>query len=120
LKKTNPASSSKASSFDLEQYLYLTTRGRKTGRLREIEIWFTSRENRFYIIAEYSTANWLQNLQKNPEVNVRVAGQSFSARARLVSLESEPELHAAVQELSRQKYGWGEGTIVELGPDVEK
>jgi hypothetical protein len=88
--------------------------------LREIEIWFTSREGRFYIIAEYSTANWLQNLQKTPEVGVRVAKQEFSARARVVRPESEPELHGAVQELSRQKYGWGEGTIVELGPDVEK
>jgi deazaflavin-dependent oxidoreductase (nitroreductase family) len=120
LKKTNPVSSSKASSFDREQYLYLTTRGRKTGRLREIEIWFTSREDRFYIIAEYSTANWLQNLQKTPEVTVRVAGQEFSARARVVSPESEPELHHSVQELSRQKYGWGEGTIVELKPEIEK
>src|SRR5215475_12186272 len=120
LKKTNPVSSSKASSFDREQYLYLTTRGRKTGQLREIEIWFTRREDRFYIIAEYSTSHWLQNLQKTPEVTVRLAGQSFSARARVVSPESEPELRQSVQELSRQKYGWGEGTIVELNPDVEK
>jgi hypothetical protein len=28
---------------DEQEYLYLTTRGRKTGRARQIEIWFTRR-----------------------------------------------------------------------------
>ena len=37
--------------LDGEQYLYLTTRGRKSGRSREIEIWFTHRDGRFYVIA---------------------------------------------------------------------
>jgi deazaflavin-dependent oxidoreductase (nitroreductase family) len=116
LKKTNPDSSSKASSLDREQYLYLTTRGRKTGREREIEIWFTRHEGRYYIIAEYSTANWLQNLLAQAEVKVRVADRIFAARARVISLETEPTLHRYVQELSRHKYGWGDGTIVELEP----
>jgi len=120
LKKTNPSSSSKVSNFVREQYLYLTTLGRKTGRPREIEIWFTERDGRFYVIAEDSTAHWLQNLRVAPEAKVRVAGQSFAARARIVSPDTEPDLHRAVQELSRQKYGWGEGTIVKLDPDIPK
>jgi len=120
LKKTSLVSSSKDSNFDREQYLYLTTRGRKTGRPREIEIWFTMRQGRFYIIAEYATANWLQNLKKSPEVTLRVAGQNVSARARVISPESESELHRAVQDRSRQKYGWGDGTIVELKPEREE
>lgn len=116
MKKTNPGSSSKVSSLDREQYLYLTTRGRTTGRSREIEIWFTERAGRFYIIAEYATANWLRNLQVTPDVTLRVAGQSFVARARVVSPENEAELWRFVQELSRKKYGWGDGTMVELEP----
>ncbi len=120
MKRTNPGSSSKASSFDREQYLYLTTRGRKTGRSREIEIWFTERAGRFYIIAEYATANWLQNLQVTPDVTLRVAGESFAVRARVVSPENEAELFRSVQELSQSKYGWGDGTIVELEPSERK
>jgi deazaflavin-dependent oxidoreductase (nitroreductase family) len=118
LKKTNPGSSLKASSFDREQYLYLTTRGRQTGRSREI--WFTERAGCLYVIAEYSTAHWLQNLRKTPEVKLRVAGQSFAARARVVSPENEAELFRSVQELSQRKYGWGDGTIVELEPSERK
>jgi deazaflavin-dependent oxidoreductase (nitroreductase family) len=116
LKKTNPNSSSKDSNFEREQYLYLTTRGRNTGLPREIEIWFTYRDGRFYLIAEYPTSNWLQNLRANPQAQVRVAGQSFSAQARFVTAEGEPELHRAIAGLSIKKYGWGDGTVVELQP----
>jgi deazaflavin-dependent oxidoreductase (nitroreductase family) len=114
LKKTNRNSSSKTNSFDREQYLYLTTRGRSSGLPREIEIWFTHRDERFYLIAEYPTSQWIRNLQAHPQAQVRVSGESFAAQARIVSPKTEPDLHDAVADLSRQKYGWGEGTIVEL------
>ena len=117
MKKTNPNSSSKDSNFDREQYLYLTTRGRKTAQPREIEIWFMYRDGLFYLIAEYPTSHWLQNLQAHPETQVRVSGEKFAARARIVSPQTEPELHRAIADLSIKKYGWGEGIIVELIPD---
>jgi deazaflavin-dependent oxidoreductase (nitroreductase family) len=113
LKKTNRNLSSKTNNFDREQYLYLTTRGRRSGLPREIEIWFTHRDGRFYLIAEFPTSHWIQNLQAHPEAQVRIADENFTARARIVS-ETEAELHRTIADLSRQKYGWGEGTIVEL------
>jgi deazaflavin-dependent oxidoreductase (nitroreductase family) len=99
-----------------EQYLYLTTRGRKSGRPREIEIWFTEHEGCFYVIAEYDTSHWIQNVRTHSEVRVRVGEQNFSGRARMLSAETDGDLLRAVQELSRKKYGWGEGTVVELCP----
>jgi deazaflavin-dependent oxidoreductase (nitroreductase family) len=115
LKKTSPSLNSKDNNLEKEQYLCLTTRGRKSGAPREIEIWFTHREGRFYIIAEYATSNWVQNLIVYPEVQVRVAENSFKARARVIP--SETDLSRAVQQLSRDKYGWGDGLIVELTPE---
>jgi deazaflavin-dependent oxidoreductase (nitroreductase family) len=120
LKKTNPNSSSKVSSFSREQYLYLTTRGRTSGLPREIEIWFTYRDGRFFLIAEYPASNWVRNLQADPQARVRVAGQSFAAHARFVAPEAEPELHGAVADLSSEKYGWAEGTMVELVPEENR
>ena len=105
--------------LDREQYLYLTTRGRSSGRPREIEIWFTHRAGRFYIIAEYDTSHWLRNLRADSKVQVRVAGQSFSAQARVLTPEADAEVRTAVQHLSQAKYGWSEGTVVELTPDPE-
>src|SRR6059058_5827821 len=80
LKKTSPSSSSKTSSFEGEQYLYLTTRGRKSGTPREIEIWFTNYNGRFYLIAEHASSQWVQNLQANPEATIRVKNMSFRSR----------------------------------------
>ena len=91
-------------------------RGRKSGRAREIEIWFTQHEGCVYVIAEYDTSHWVQNVRTHPEVQVRVGGQNFAAHARVVSTESDGDLLRTVQELSQKKYGWGEGTVVELRP----
>jgi deazaflavin-dependent oxidoreductase (nitroreductase family) len=103
--------------YSAAEFLYLTTRGRKTGRPREIEIWFTQRGDHFYTIAEYPTSHWIQNLRAHSQVQVRVAGKSFAAQARVLSPETDAPLLAEVQNLSREKYGWGEGSVVELIPE---
>lgn len=97
-------------------YLYLTTTGRSTGLPREIEIWFTCRDGFYYVIAEYSTSQWVQNVSANGNVAVRLGEERFAARARIIDPAAEPVLHAAVQQLSREKYGWGDGVVVELQP----
>ena len=101
-------------------YLYLTTTGRRSGQSREIEIWFTHRDGRYYVIAETGArARWVQNLGAEPCVRWRVAGVAFSGQARVVDAAAEPALNEAVQNLSREKYGWGEGLVVELIPDAD-
>jgi deazaflavin-dependent oxidoreductase (nitroreductase family) len=100
------------------QYLYLTTTGRRTGAPREIEIWFTEREGRFYVIAEHrERANWVRNIQANPRVHVRVGDLQSNGTARLVDEEREPELARAVKALSDAKYGWSDGWVAEILPD---
>src|SRR5205085_455752 len=105
LKKTSPSSSSKTSSFEGEQYLYLTTRGRKSGTPREIGIWFTSHHGCFYVIAEYASSQWVENLRANPEATLRVKNMSFPVTARVLSPEADSELKRTIQDLSRKKYG---------------
>ncbi len=91
------------------QYLYLTTTGRRTGEPREIEIWFTHRGGRYYLVAEHrERAHWVQNLKVVPRVAVRVGRRTFAALARVVA--------RAVKKLSETKYGWGHGLVVELDP----
>jgi deazaflavin-dependent oxidoreductase (nitroreductase family) len=98
-------------------FLYLTTTGRVTGHPRQIEIWFTERDRRFYLIAEhYERANWVRNIQAKPQVKVRVGDRHFDATARVVLDDREPELAAAVKTLSYAKYGWSDGVVVELTP----
>ena len=100
-------------------FLYLTTIGRRTGLPREIEIWFTEREGRYYVIAEHrDRAQWVRNILAHPEVAVRVGERRFSACARIVDSERESSLAQAVAALSDAKYGWSDGLIVEITPDT--
>jgi deazaflavin-dependent oxidoreductase (nitroreductase family) len=97
------------------QYLYLTTIGRKTGSPREIEIWFTALDGRFYLIAEKrEQANWVQNILRNPQVTFRVSEQTFSGVGRVTDEINEGELRRRVSERFDRKYGWSDGLIVEL------
>ena len=97
-------------------YLYLTTTGRVTGQPREIEIWFTEHGGRFYLAAERGSANWVRNIQSQPQVRVRVGDAEFNAIARVVHNDREPRLAATVKALFDAKYSWSDGLIVEFTP----
>jgi deazaflavin-dependent oxidoreductase (nitroreductase family) len=102
---------------DEQEYLYLTTRGRKTGRRRRIEIWFTRRGRSYYLVAEHGLrADWVQNLLVEPRVDWRVGTATFHGRARVVRAEMAPALVRDILARSRKKYGWGDGLVVELDP----
>ena len=97
-------------------FLYLATRGRISGEPREIEIWFTERAGRFYLIAEHrDRANWVRNIQPQPRTRVRVGDREFDGTARVVT-DDEREITSAVKALFDAKYGWSDGLIVELDP----
>ncbi len=101
-----------------EQFLYLTTVGRKTGLPREIEIWFTHVGAAYYLIAEHrAQANWVKNIQYNPHLTFRVGAQRFAGNGRALDEKAEAALWQAVAERFAKKYGWNDGLIVELMPD---
>jgi deazaflavin-dependent oxidoreductase (nitroreductase family) len=96
-------------------YLYLTTIGRVSGEPREIEIWFVERNDKFYVLAEhFRNAQWVRNIERNPRVTIRIGARIFEATARVLDQEADRETWTAVQKLSTDKYGWGDGLPVEL------
>jgi deazaflavin-dependent oxidoreductase (nitroreductase family) len=101
------------------QYLYLTTIGRVTGQPREIEIWFVELNDKLYILAEhFRDAQWIKNIERNTRVRVRLGAQQFEATARVLDNERDRETWLIAQQLSREKYGWGEGLPVEIVRDA--
>lgn len=102
-----------------EEFLYLTTIGRKTGLPREIEIWFIVCRERFYLFCEHGeTAGWVRNIRHNPKVSVRVGGRGFEATARVLDHERDRKLWDEVQAVANRKYGWGDGLPVEIAPNL--
>jgi deazaflavin-dependent oxidoreductase (nitroreductase family) len=102
-------------------YLYLTTIGRRSGRPRQIEIWFTRHAGRYYPVAEHGLkAHWVRNLLAEPAVRARIGHRSFRGRARVVDGRSERDLVATIRERSEAKYGWGAGLVVEIAPAARR
>ena len=72
-----------------EDYCYLTTTGRVTGKPHDIEIWFGAQKASIYLMAGDHKSDWVKNLLKDPNVAVRIAAQHFAGTARLVTDEGE-------------------------------
>ena len=103
-----------------EEYCYLTTKGRKTGKPHEIEIWFGANGNSIYLLSGGGDASdWVKNLRADPNVTVRIGKQTFKGTARIVrNIEEEsmarPMLAAKYQRWKEGKpmSEWGRTALV--------
>lgn len=90
-----------------EEYCYLTTTGRVTGRPHEIEIWFGANDRTLYLLSGSEKSDWVQNLRKNPAVTVRIAKHTFAGTVRIVQDQDEDRM---ARYLLAEKYQeWEEG-----------
>lgn len=77
-------------SLDDEDYCYLATVGRVTGRTREVEIWFALWEQTLYMLSGgRSRSDWVRNARAQPAVRVRIGPRTFAGRARLLRRGAE-------------------------------
>ena len=75
-----------------QDFCYLTTTGRVTGRPHEIEIWFGAHDNTIYLLSGGGqNSDWVRNLLKNPAVTVRLGKYTFHGIARLVQVGEEEQ-----------------------------
>jgi len=100
------------------QFLYLTTKGWKTGKQHRIEIWYVDFDDKYYIMSEHlKHAHWVQNIIHNPSVLFIVNEKTFEGTARLVDQEKDAKLASQIANLMSTKYKWDRGLIVEIIPD---
>jgi deazaflavin-dependent oxidoreductase (nitroreductase family) len=93
------------SGFADEQYCYLTTTGRVTGRPHRIEIWFAIDQDALYMLSGGGDrSDWVKNLCRDPGVTVEIGTGNFEGRARVVTDPTESERARA---LVHDKYAPG-------------
>ena len=98
-----------------QDFLYLTTKGWKTGKQHTIEIWFVEYDGKYYVLSERRThAHWIQNIIHDPRVLFAVNHKTLEGKSRIVDQDKEPELAIQVSKLMSTKYDWEGGLIVEL------
>ena len=92
-----------------EDFAYLTTTGRRSGRAHTVEIWFAFGDGRVYLLSGGGDrADWVRNLRKDPTVRVRIGTRSTSAKARVLRAGT-PEDQLARQLLDGKYQDWRDG-----------
>jgi deazaflavin-dependent oxidoreductase (nitroreductase family) len=94
-----------------EDYCYVTTTGRRTGRPHTIEIWFGVHDGAIYLLSgNRDRSDWVRNLTQNATVQVRIGRETRTGQARVVDPQAEAALDATARRLLAAKYqGWREG-----------
>jgi deazaflavin-dependent oxidoreductase (nitroreductase family) len=76
--------------------LILTTKGRKSGEERKAALIYGEHDGDYLVVASKGGADeppaWYRNLQAEPEVQVQVKGDRFTARARDATPDEKPEV----------------------------
>jgi deazaflavin-dependent oxidoreductase (nitroreductase family) len=91
-----------------EDFCYVTTTGRVSGRPHEIEIWFAAEESTLYLLSGGGgRSDWVKNMRTHPQVTVRISQSTFTGHARIVIDEQED--HLARRLLAAKYQRWREG-----------
>ena len=71
--------------------LLLTTRGRKSGKLRRTALWYLRDGDRYLLVGSNGASrldpSWVHNVRANPAVVIQVRGEVIPALARLTTAE---------------------------------
>jgi deazaflavin-dependent oxidoreductase (nitroreductase family) len=83
--------------------LLLTTTGRKSGRAYTTPLIYREHDGKYVIVASKGGApespDWFKNLEANPEVEVQVRDDVFSARAHVAEPAEKAELWPLMVEV---------------------
>jgi deazaflavin-dependent oxidoreductase (nitroreductase family) len=94
-----------------KQTTRLTHYGRKTGKPHEVTIWFVLDGDRLYIGTANVNRQWVENVQKTPQVKLSIAGENVEGTARFLTDRAE---HDRAMAAIHRKY-WMFRPIIELG-----
>jgi deazaflavin-dependent oxidoreductase (nitroreductase family) len=85
-----------------EDFCYLTTTGRISGRPHTIEIWFALNRDTLYMLSGgMDRSDWVKNALHLPDVMVRIKDRAIVGKARLVK---DVEEDALARRLVLEKY----------------
>ena len=91
-------------------FCYLTTRGRKSGLPRTIEIWFAAggKPGTVYLLSGgRARSDWVKNIQRDSSVRLKIGDETIAGRARILDKGEED---ARARRLLAAKYeGWSAG-----------
>src|SRR5581483_2477266 len=68
-----------------ESTVEITTIGRKSGKPHTKPVWFVYDQGHFYLQSgKEGKSDWYQNLQKNPQITLKIGALTFAGKARFI------------------------------------
>ena len=96
-----------------EDFCYLTTTGRTTGKPHTIEIWFALNGRTLYMLSGgRDRSDWVRNIRRRSQVTVRIGEMSFGGFGRVVEKTEE---EALARRLLLDKYRSGHRDLTKWG-----
>jgi deazaflavin-dependent oxidoreductase (nitroreductase family) len=85
-----------------EDFCYLTTTGRVSGRPHTIEIWFALHEQTLYMLSGgRDKSDWVKNALQTPTVQMKINSTIFNGTARPIT---DTEEDALARKIVSEKY----------------
>jgi len=116
---------SKLESSKKEKFVYLTTKGRKSGSDHTVELWFALANGKIYLSHEGEYTDWMRNLIKDSRVKMKIGSGTFDGFAKIAEAGSSSR-EAGMRGLYEKYYGpaskevlddWFElSTVIEIDP----
>lgn len=110
-----------------EKYIYLTTKGRKTGKPHTVELWFAVAGKKVYLSHEKAYTDWMKNILADSQVEFKIGKTQSKGDARIVTIGGAFE--AGKRALYLKYYGkadkdtiddwFSDSTIVEISRQAE-
>ena len=98
--------------------LLLTTTGRKTGLKRITPLQYEEIDGKYYLgAARGLKADWVRNIQANPQVEIRVKSLNFQGQAEVVT---DPARFADFVEVRLQRHPFMVGTVLQKAHGLPK
>jgi deazaflavin-dependent oxidoreductase (nitroreductase family) len=87
-----------------EKFVYLTTKGRKSGADHVVELWFALAGGKIYLSHEGKHTDWMKNLLKNNTVKMKIGSTTLTGGAKIAPVGS-PEREVGMKALYVKYYG---------------
>ena len=72
-----------------DKYIYLTTKGRKTGKPHTVELWYATFNEKIYLSHEGGYTDWMRNIKKDSQIKFKIGKNEFTGKAQIVKNKKE-------------------------------
>ena len=95
-----------------QKFIHLTTKGRRSGKLHTVELWFAVGNGKVFLSHEGEETDWMKNIKKNSQVSFEIGGKNFNGKARHLDDGTE-ETWTGKMALYEKYYGKAAKEVIE-------